>query len=80
MADLSIAFDWQTFHVIFYWQSYDYGFTFLALKLIHSYLRNRKYRMKIIFVEQKGFILRPLMFNIFLVGPSLWYGIRNFEH
>lgn len=55
-----------------------YGFSLSALKLIHNYLPYRKQRIQIenfysrrfelIFGEPQGSILRPLLFNIFLIN------------
>ena len=57
-------------------KSYTYEFSLSALKLIHSYLKNRKERTKIdstfcswkeiLFGVPHGPILRPLLFNILL--------------
>ena len=54
-----------------------YGFSLTALKLVHNYLSNRKQRtninstysslLEIVFEVPQGWILGPLLFNIFLI-------------
>ena len=75
LTDLSKAFDCLS-HDILLAKLHSYGFRFSALKLIQSYLKNRKQRTKIdstyssweeiLFGIPQGFILGPLLFNIFL--------------
>ena len=75
LVDLSLAFDCLN-HELFISKLSAYGFSPNALRLIHSYLSERKQRVKIngsfstwretmIGVPQ-GSVLRPLLFNIYL--------------
>ena len=75
LKDLSKTFDCLS-HELLLAKLHAYGFNVAALRLIHSYLTNRKQRAKvnlsyspweeILFGVPQGFILGPLLFNIFL--------------
>ena len=75
LADLSKAFD-RLSHELLLTKLHAYGFSIAALRLIHSYLTNRKQRTKvnlsyssreeILFCVPQGSIPGPLLFNIFL--------------
>ena len=75
LTDLSKAFDCLS-HDLLLAKLHAYGFSLSALKLIHSYLKNRKQRTKIdstystweeiLFGLPQGSILGPLLFNTFL--------------
>ena len=74
LTDLSKAFDCLD-HELLIAKLNAYGFSLTALKLVHSYLSNRKQRTKInssysswleiIFGVPQGSILGPLFFNCF---------------
>ena len=76
LKDLSKAFDCLN-HELLTAKLNAYGFSLPALRLINDYLSNRKQRTKIentystwldiIFGVPQGSILRPLLFNVFLV-------------
>ena len=76
LTDLSKAFDCLDYELLTT-KLNAYGFSLPALPLINSYLSNRKQRTKIentystwldiIFGVPQGSILRPLLFNVFLV-------------
>ena len=75
LTDLSKAFDCLS-HELLIAKLRAYGFSLNALRLIHSYLTNRKQRIKIntkyssweeiLFGVPQVSIIGPLLFNIFL--------------
>ena len=80
LTDLSKAFDCIS-HELILAKLHQYRFSLRALRLIHSYLTNRKQRTRlngnyssweeILFGAPQRSILRPLLFNIFLCDFSL---------
>ena len=77
LTDLSKVFDCLN-HELLVAKLNAYGFTLPALKLVHDYLSDRKQRTRvnnsystwfeILFGVPQGFILGPLLFNIFLIN------------
>ena len=87
MTDLSKVFDCLS-HELLLAKLHAYGFSIAALRLIHSYLTNRKQRTKvnlssrsreeILFGVTQGSILGPLLFSIFLCDQSFIMNENDF--
>ena len=77
LTDLSKAFD-SIFHDLLIAKLAPYGFDYNSLKMLQSYLSNKKQRTKInnayskfceiLFGVSQGSILGPLLFNIYICG------------